>query len=76
MRVHACVCVSVCVVSVIVKCPVLPPCAVDGHSRNPLLLLFYYNDCLSFSWTSHDKFVYRFSFQSKLSKTDETGPHK
>ena len=29
------VCVRVCVVSVIVKCPVLPPCAVDGCSRNP-----------------------------------------
>ena len=29
----------VCVVSVTVKCPVLPPCAADGHSRNPL---YYY----------------------------------
>ena len=29
----------VCVVSVIVKRPVLPPCAVDGRSRNPL---YYY----------------------------------
>ena len=34
-----CVYVCVCVVSVIIKHPVLPPCAVDGHSRNPL---FYY----------------------------------
>ena len=34
--VFVCVCVCVSVVSVIVKCPVLPPCAVDGHSRNPL----------------------------------------
>ena len=37
--VHVCVCV--CVVSVIVKRPVLPPCAVDGRSRNPL---YYYYD--------------------------------
>ena len=35
--VHACV--RVCVVGVIVKRPVLPPSVVDGHSRNPLLLL-------------------------------------
>ena len=34
MRVSACVCV--CVVSVIVKCPVLPPYVVDGLFRNPL----------------------------------------
>ena len=26
-------------VSVIAKSLVLPPCVVDGHSRNPLLLL-------------------------------------
>ena len=32
-------CVCVCVVSVIVKHPVLPPCTVDGRSRNPL---YYY----------------------------------
>ena len=31
-----------CVVSVIVKCPVFPPCAVDGHSRNPLYSSYYY----------------------------------
>ena len=33
--VNVCVCVCVCVVtvSVIVKHPVLPPCAADGHSR-------------------------------------------
>ena len=31
----------VCVVSVIVKCPVLPPCTVGGRSRNPL---YYYYD--------------------------------
>ena len=35
--VHAYVCA--CVVSVIVKHSVFPPCAVDGHSRNPL---YYY----------------------------------
>ena len=38
-------CVCVCVVSVVVKRPVLPPCAVDGRSRNPLLriiiIIFY-----------------------------------
>ena len=28
------------VVSVIVQCPVLPPCAVDGRSRNPLYYYF------------------------------------
>ena len=37
-----CVCVSVSVVSVIVKRPVLPPCAVDGRSRNPLYYCYYY----------------------------------
>ena len=31
-----------CVVSVIVKCPVLPPCVVDGRSRNPLYYYYYY----------------------------------
>ena len=36
---HACVHACMCVVSVIVKCRVLPPCAVDGHSRNSL---YYY----------------------------------
>ena len=34
--VRVCVCVCVCVFSVSVKRPVLPPCAVDGRSRNPL----------------------------------------
>ena len=34
-----CVCVCVSVVSDIVKCPVLPPCVVDGRSTNPL---YYY----------------------------------
>ena len=32
----------VCVVSVIVKHPVLPPCVVDGRSRNPLYYYYYY----------------------------------
>ena len=32
----------VCVVSVIVKCPVLSPCVVDGRSRNPLYYYYYY----------------------------------
>ena len=31
----------VCVVSVIVKRPVLPPCVVDGRSRNPLYYYYY-----------------------------------
>ena len=33
------VCVSI--VSVIVERPVLPPCVVDGHSRNPLYYYYY-----------------------------------
>ena len=45
----SCMCVSV--VSVIVKHPVLPPCTVDGRSRNPLyyyyrLRLFVLIDCV------------------------------
>ena len=40
----ACVCVCMSVVSVIVKRPVLPPCAADGCSRNPLLLLWCYTE--------------------------------
>ena len=35
-------CVCVCVVSVIVKRPVLPLCVVDGRSRNPLYYYYYY----------------------------------
>ena len=50
-----CVCVSVClsvsvsvsIVSVIVKRPVLPPCAVDRRSRNPLY--YYYHTLFHFS---------------------------
>ena len=34
-------CVCVCVVSVIVKRPVLPPSVVDGRSRNPLYYNYY-----------------------------------
>ena len=34
--------VHVCVVSVIVKRPVLPLCVVDGRSRNPLYYYYYY----------------------------------
>ena len=41
-RVCVCVCVCVSVVSVIVKRPVLPPCAVYGRSRNPLYCCYYY----------------------------------
>ena len=40
-RAHACV--HVCVISVIVKCPVLPPSVVDGRSRNPLHYYYYYS---------------------------------
>ena len=40
-----CLCVSVSVVSDIVKRPVLPPCVVDGRSRNPVYYYYlYYND--------------------------------
>ena len=43
-------CVRVSVVTVIVKHPVLPPCTVDGRSRNPLyyyrLRLFVLIDCV------------------------------
>ena len=34
-------------VSVIAKSPVLPSCAVDGHYRNPLLLLLLLLLCTS-----------------------------
>ena len=37
----ACMCVCMSVVSVIVKRPVLPPCVVDGRSRNPLYYYYY-----------------------------------
>ena len=33
--------VSVSVIGVIAKRPVLPLCAVDGHSRNPLYCCYY-----------------------------------
>ena len=39
----------VCVVSVIVKRPVLPPSVVDGRSRNPLYHLSYHEQGLSLS---------------------------
>ena len=41
MSLHV-LCVCVCVVSVIVKHPVLPPSVVDGLSRNPLNYYYYY----------------------------------
>ena len=37
-----CTCIVCVCVSVIVKCPVLPPCAVDGRSRNSLYYYYYY----------------------------------
>ena len=39
--VRACAHMHVCVVSVIVKRPVLPPSVVDGRSRNPLYYYYY-----------------------------------
>ena len=42
VRARACVHACVCVVSVIVKGPVLPPSVVDGRSRNPLYSYSYY----------------------------------
>ena len=45
--------VCVCVVSGIGKHPVLPPCAVDGHSRN----LFHYYFCCYTLWTTLTVFV-------------------
>ena len=44
MSVRACVRACVCVVSVIVKRPVLPPCVVDGRARNPLYYHYYFSD--------------------------------
>ena len=44
--VRACVC-FVCVVSVIVKRPVLPPYVVDGRYRNPLVLYYYVSEARS-----------------------------
>ena len=46
--VNVCVCVCVCVyvrmsvVSFTVKHSVLPPCGVDGRSRNPFYYYYYY----------------------------------
>ena len=37
----ACVCMGVGAVRVIVKRPALPPCALDGRSRNPLYYYYY-----------------------------------
>ena len=37
-----CSCEGVCVVTVIVKRPVLPPCVVDGCDRNPLYYYYLY----------------------------------
>ena len=50
-----CVCVYVmCVVSVIVKCPLLPPCVVDWRSRNPLYYYYYLRWCFALLvWKDH-----------------------
>ena len=55
----ACACVCVSVVSIIVKCPVLPPSVVDGRSRNPLYYYnFYYYYVLSLAvFVIRDRFV-------------------
>ena len=45
-------CVCVCTVSVIVKRPMLPPCAVDGRSRNPLYYCYYLLEGLGSIWDS------------------------
>ena len=50
---HVCVCV--CVVSVIVKRPVLPLCVVDGHSRNPLYYYYYLPAQRSFAGCEAEK---------------------
>ena len=48
-----CVCVCVCV-SVIVKHPMLPPCVVDGCSRNPLFYYYTYGpSSQKFCWLSY-----------------------
>ena len=62
---HACVraCVRACVVSVIVKLPALPPCVVDGHSRNPLY--HYHYQCVTsnaqqYIMTGYGKYAVQF----------------
>ena len=58
------VCVSVSVGIVIVKRPVLPPCAVGGRSRNPLyyfLLLSVYLSVLGIMMCVSCSFVVAFS---------------
>ena len=54
--VHARSRARVSVISVIVKRPVLPPCAVDGRSRNPLYDYYYITETRSeFSFSSIKK---------------------
>ena len=51
---RCCVCVwVVCVGSVIVKRPVLPPCVVDGRSRNPLYYYYYDQKKISSQRNTH-----------------------
>ena len=42
-----------CVVNVIVKRPVLPPCVVDRRSRNPLYYYYYYFHMIYFLHALH-----------------------
>ena len=53
-------CVCVCVVSVIVKRPVLPPSAVDGRSRNPLYYL------MNFAFSLFEFYLLPLNFTSDL----------
>ena len=59
--VRACVRVRACVVSVIVKRPVLPPSVVDGHSRNPLY--YYYKDQVKITMST-DSYTCMFGFET------------
>ena len=46
--------VCVCVVSVIIKRPVLPPCVVVWRSKNPLYLFIYFVNSSSVKRTDQD----------------------
>ena len=67
MCVH--VCMRACVVSVIVKHPVLPLCVVDGYSRNPLY--YYYSQCITsnvqqYIMTGYGKYAVQFMPRSSM----------
>ena len=50
---QVCVCVCLSVASVVVKRPALPPCAVDGHSTNPLYYYYMQFFCTPFTKCSY-----------------------